>query len=75
MKVYLDNAATTRLDPRVLAKMKPYLNEKYGNASSIHDLGQEAFLDLQSAKERWQKFWVAKRRASFLLQARLSPII
>jgi len=51
MKVYLDNAATTRLDPRVLAKMKPYFSEKYGNASSIHSLGQEAFLDLQKAKE------------------------
>lgn len=55
MKIYLDNAATTRLDPRVLAKMKPYLTEKYGNASSIHNLGQEAFLDLQSAKERVAK--------------------
>lgn len=55
MKVYLDNAATTRLDPRVLAKMKPYLNDKYGNASSIHNLGQEAFIDLQNAKERVAK--------------------
>jgi cysteine desulfurase len=52
MKVYLDNAATTRLDPRVLAKMKPYFTEKYGNASSIHAMGQSAFLDLQSAKEK-----------------------
>lgn len=52
MKIYLDNAATTSLDPRVLAKMKPYLTDKYGNASSIHSLGQEAFLDLQSARER-----------------------
>lgn len=51
MKVYLDNAATTRLDPRVLAKMKPYLSDRYGNASSIHSLGQEAFLELQKAKE------------------------
>jgi cysteine desulfurase len=51
MKVYLDNAATTRLDSRVLAKMKPYFSEKYGNASSIHLLGQEAFLELQKAKE------------------------
>lgn len=55
MKVYLDNAATTRLDPRILAKMKPYLTAKYGNASSIHVLGQEAFLDLQLAKERAAK--------------------
>jgi len=55
MKVYLDNAATTRLDPRVFAKMKPYFSEKYGNASSIHSLGQAAFLDLQMAKEKVAK--------------------
>lgn len=55
MKIYLDNAATTRLDPRVLAKMKPYLTTQYGNASSIHSLGQEAFLALRSAKEKVAK--------------------
>ncbi len=55
MKVYLDNAATTRLDDRVLAKMKPYFTEKYGNASSIHSLGQEAYIALQDAKERVAK--------------------
>lgn len=51
MKVYLDNAATTRLDKRVLTKMNPYLTDKYGNASSIHNLGQEAYLDLCEAKK------------------------
>jgi cysteine desulfurase len=50
MHIYLDNAATTRLDPRVLAKMKPYLTAKYGNASSIHAPGQEAYQDLIRAK-------------------------
>lgn len=55
MKVYLDNGATTRLDPRVLAKMKPYLTEKYGNASSINYLGQSAYLDLMEAKNRVAK--------------------
>ncbi len=50
MKVYLDNAATTRVDSRILAKIKPYFTEKYGNASSIHALGQEAFLALEGAK-------------------------
>lgn len=51
MQVYLDNAATTRLDPRVLAKMKPYLTAKYANASSIHKPGQDAYLDLVKAKK------------------------
>ena len=51
MKIYLDNAATTRLDPRVLAYMRPYLTNQYGNASSIHSLGQEAYLDLCRARE------------------------
>jgi len=55
MKVYLDNAATTRLDPRVLAKMKPYLTADYGNASSIHALGQAAFLALAASRKKVAK--------------------
>ncbi len=51
MKVYLDNAAATRIDPRVLAKMKPYLTAEGGNASSIHALGQAAYQDLFRVKK------------------------
>jgi cysteine desulfurase len=51
MQVYLDNSATTRTDPRVLEKMRPHLTEKYGNASSIHFMGQENSLVLIKAKE------------------------
>ena len=55
MKVYLDNAATTKVDPRVFKKMEPYFSKEYGNPSSIHDLGQNAFRDLMKAKEKVAK--------------------
>lgn len=51
MQVYLDNSATTKLDERVFEKMRPYMTEKYGNASSIHFMGQENSLALIKAKE------------------------
>ena len=40
--IYLDNASTTKIDPAVVKAMMPYLEEKYGNASSQHLIGQEA---------------------------------
>ncbi|VVB82703.1 Cysteine desulfurase IscS 2 [uncultured archaeon] len=41
-KIYLDNAATTRVDDEVLKTMLPYFSENYANASSTHFMGQEA---------------------------------
>lgn len=52
MNIYLDNAATTRLDDRVLAKMMPYLTDDYANASSIHFMGQSNDLVLEASRER-----------------------
>ena len=42
MFVYADNAATTRVLPRVLEARLPYFTEQYGNPSSTYPLGQEA---------------------------------
>ena len=41
MRVYLDNAATTPLDPEVFEAMKPFLLDDYGNPSSTHAHGRK----------------------------------
>ena len=51
-KCYFDNSATTRLDPRVLKEMLPYFTDSYGNASSIHSIGNEAKTALEESRER-----------------------
>lgn len=51
MKVYLDHAATTPIDPRVLEKMLPFLKENFGNPSSIHSFGRKAKVALEEARE------------------------
>lgn len=40
-KIYLDNNATTKVDPRVLEKMLPFLEDKFGNPNSLHGYGTE----------------------------------
>ncbi|MFA4952743.1 MAG: cysteine desulfurase family protein [Candidatus Pacearchaeota archaeon] len=50
-QIYLDNAATTKVDGKVLKAMIPYFNEKYGNASSQHQVGQEAKNALEKSRK------------------------
>lgn len=64
-QVYLDNNATTPLDPLVFKAMKPHYMEDFGNASSIHTYGQKA----NSAVEN------ARRQVSELIGARPNEIV
>ena len=51
MRVYLDNAATTRLDPEVLEAMLPLMTEEYGNPSSIHGHGRKVRSAIEKARK------------------------
>src|SRR3989442_16044287 len=64
-KVYLDHSATTPVDSRVVEAMMPYLTEKFGNASSVHKVGQEA----RAATDR------ARRQIAALIGARANEIV
>jgi cysteine desulfurase len=50
-RIYLDNAATTRVDKRVIEAMMPFLGSVYGNASSIHAFGKAAKVMLEDARD------------------------
>ena len=55
MRIYADNAATTKMSEVAIKAMIPYMNEIYGNPSSLHSVGQEANEALQNARERIAK--------------------
>ncbi|MBN2053036.1 cysteine desulfurase [Candidatus Woesearchaeota archaeon] len=54
-EIYMDNAATTKIDPKVIKAMLPFFDMKYGNASSTHTKGREA----KNAME-WARKVIAK---------------
>lgn len=64
-RIYFDNNATTPLLPEVLAAMQPYWIEAFGNASSIHQRGQQARAAVEASREQ----------VAALLGARASEIV
>ena len=50
-KIYLDYAASTPVDPRVLRAMQPYFGAKFGNPGSLHSFGQEAIAAVDTSRE------------------------
>lgn len=49
--IYFDNASTTPVHPKVFKQMKPFLEEEYGNPSSIHSFGRNARVAIEEARE------------------------
>jgi len=54
-RIYVDNAATTPLDPLVLEAMMPYLTTHFGNPSSIYSYGRECRLAVENARKQVAK--------------------
>jgi cysteine desulfurase len=54
-RIYLDNNATTRVDPKVVETMVPFFTEHFGNASSKHDFGEDAADAVRTARRQVQE--------------------
>jgi cysteine desulfurase len=52
MKVYLDNAATTAMDDRVIEAMLPFMRNHYGNPSSVHSFGREVRTAIERSRKK-----------------------
>lgn len=59
-KIYLDYAATTPVDPRVLEAMMPYFCDNFGNTMSLHSFGQKARMVLDESRKTVANFIGAK---------------
>ena len=55
MRIYADNAATTKMSSKAIEAMLPYMDKIYGNPSSLHTAGQQAKEALDNARERVAK--------------------
>jgi cysteine desulfurase len=67
--VYLDNNATTRVDPRVVEAMLPFFTEHFGNASSKHDFGETASEAVRTARRAVQELIGAERDSEIVFTA------
>jgi len=74
MNVYFDNAATTPIEKKVLDKMLPFMEDGYGNPSSIHKRGRE----IKSAIEKsglWSRIFYAVNQEKYFLHLGVLKLI
>ncbi len=67
--IYLDNNATTKVDPEVFEEMVPYFTENYGNASSIYEMAHTAHDAIEEAREKVKNLFGAKKSKEILFTA------
>lgn len=67
--VYLDNNATTMVDPLVFEEMKPYFCNLYGNPSSMHEFGGHVMKAVNKAREQVKEFLGAKDAKEIIFTA------
>ncbi len=66
---YLDYAATTPVDPRVVDAMLPYLSDVWGNPNSLYRRGREAYTALEEARERFARVIGAEQPGEVIFTA------
>jgi len=67
--VYLDNNATTMVDPAVVDEMLPFFTQQYGNPSSIHGFGNQVGRSLKRARQQVQKLLGAEHDSEIIFTA------
>jgi len=60
-RIYMDHAATTRVDPAVVDAMLPYFTQHFGNASSLHSFGRDAYNAMETARSNVAKLIGAEK--------------
>ena len=55
MDIYMDNNATTMVDPEVVEAMMPFFTEQFGNPSSMHKFGNKVGMALKKARKQVQR--------------------
>ena len=75
MNVYFDNAATTPISKKVLDKMIPYMEDGFGNPSSIHKRGREIKSVIEKSRSKVADILSCEPGEIFLLQEVLRLII